>query len=194
MMLFRTEKNDDMVQGRKVPLVLFVTQILLVMIAVRYGLNFCFISFPDDVPLYRLVLNTAFVIFYVSMAVLTANAMLGLTSANLKSWRQAVRSAVILTIMSAFYEILEYFGIYSASVNFNLWFAAVLTASTLLIMFLPSVRKFYMPPMMEVPPAKEWVKYVIATPLVSSKGYRFSYDDDSVQIADVLEPDAGSDI
>lgn len=192
-MEFRNKPKDNRLQGKKAPKILFVGQLLLVMIMVRYGMNFCFMSFPDDMSEIRLITNTFFIIFNVGMAVLAANALLGLTSARLQSWRKVVRSAIILTIMTIFNEFLSWLGFSSTSVNFSLWFSVVLTVATLLIMFLPSIRRFYLPPMMDLPQIGSWLRYIIATPLVASKEYRFSYDDGSVQVVDVLEPDSGTD-
>lgn len=188
-MEFRSGQKEDRLQGRKVPKILFVAQILLIAIIIRYGMNFSFISFPDDMTTLRLMINTFFIIFNVVMAVLAANALLGLTSARLQSWRKVVRSALILFLMGIFYEVMGMIGIPPTSLNFSLWFVALLTAATLLIMLLPSVRKFYMPPMMEPPGVMEWIKYIISKPLVNSKDYKFSYDDSSAQMKDLLESD-----
>ena len=189
-MAFRKGQQEDRLQAKKAPIILFVAQILLVMILARYGMNFCFISFPDDTTALRMAINTFFIIFNVVMAMLAANAMLGLTSAKLQSWRKVVRSAIILFLMGIFYEVMDMLGIPPTSMNFSLWFVALLTAATLIIMFLPGVRKFYMPPMMDPPKVGAWIKYIFATPLVASKEYKFSYDDNSIQANDILDPDA----
>jgi len=189
-MAFRKGQQEDRLQAKKAPIILFVAQILLVIILARYGMNFCFISFPDDMTALRMAINTFFIIFNVVMAMLAANAMLGLTSAKLQSWRKVVRSAIILFLMGIFYEVMDMLGIPPTSMNFSLWFVALLTAATLIIMFLPGVRKFYMPPMMDPPKVGAWIKYIFATPLVTSKEYKFSYDDSSIQANDILDPDA----
>jgi hypothetical protein len=188
-MVFRNENKDRKLHGKKIPLILIVGQILLVLVTVRYGLNFCYLSFPEDMSILTIIWNSFFIIFDMGMAVLAANALVGLTSARMQSWRKVVRTAIILTVMSLFNEIISALGFAPNGVNYSPLFSVFLTVITLAIMFLPSVRRFYMPPMMDLPPIMSWIRYIVATPLVPAKEYRFSYSEGSQQIEDLLEPD-----
>ena len=46
------------------------------------------------------------------------------------------------------------------------------------IMMLPQVRRFYTPPMMQVPPIKVWVRYIFNIPMDVADSFRFKYADE----------------
>ena len=47
-----------------------------------------------------------------------------------------------------------------------------------IIMFLPSVRRYYTPPLHRTPPMIDWLKYTLVTPLFAVENYELAYPDD----------------
>lgn len=176
-------EEDERIKSRSPPKVLVASQLLLFMILFRYSINFLFISYPANVSLIGVITNFVNIAYISIMSILAVEALLGLTSAKPQSWRKVVRSSLILSLTAVFMEVLKMFGLYTSSFNFGLELSVGMTVLVLLIMFLPHVRRFYIPPFVEVPPLKNWILFIFATPIVTAESYRFTYGED--QKADV---------
>lgn len=177
--MFSLESKDEKrLRSMKPPKILFFSQLLLFLILFRYAINFLFITYPEDVGMFKLILNFLNIGYMSIMGILAVEALLGLTSAKPQSWRKVVRSALIMTLSAIFVEVLKYFELYMSSLNFGLLISVAMTVMVLLIMFLPHVRRFYIPSEMEVPPVKDWIMFIFDRPIVTAETYRFTYDGD----------------
>ena len=178
-MAFGCSENEGRLKGKKAPLVLMFAYFLLSIIMIRYFFSLVFIVAPDGFSWKNMIVNFFVVGYTIVMTILTVDAMLGLASARIGSWRRAVRSSVILVITNVLYELIEYFGFTVRSLVFSNLFVFGIMVIMLIIMFLPHVRRYYTPPMCEVPPIRKWIAFAIASPLVGAESYEFTYDGDA---------------
>ena len=157
----------------KVPMVLAIGEFFLCLTIVRYMLNFLInlqMSVDDagamSVRIFSLMFSIAMILISVSSAI-------GIASARPKSWRKVVRTSILLLLVNLGYEALGSMGIELAGAVFDDLFLAVMTALTIGVMMLPSVRRFYLPPMTENPPLSKWAGYVFTTRLFPEATYRY---------------------
>ncbi len=105
-------------------------------------------------------------------SLLTIRTMLNLPSASRQSWRGTLRTLIVLIFMSMFY--LFFTNHYPI---FDIRMVVFLTVVDIAILFLPSVRRYYTPPLTETPEIKEWIKFALLRPKDSVSGYTFVYKD-----------------
>ena len=97
--------------------------------------------------------------------------MFGVCSSNLRSWRRAIRSLIFLLLAGLAYRILDYgYSVTDVRVIF------IVSMASIFILFIPGVRRFYTPPLVEMPPLKRWILYVFFRPKDSFRKYEFVYD------------------
>ena len=58
---------------------------------------------------------------------------------------------------------------------FDARLVALLMVAVVAIMLLPTVRKFYTPPMMDTPPMRVWVRYIFNIPMDVADSFKFRY-------------------
>lgn len=171
--------------SKRIPPVLFVAELLLFIVMFRYMFSFTHSTYPYSPEWLIRPWTIVSIVFSVVMCVLTIDSMFGIVSARPPSWRKVVRSSVLLFLSNVVYTIAYYtnfFNEYMAAAVMFIpnWLALIIMIAVLIIMFLPSVRRYYTPPMVDVPPAKEWLKFVFFTPLFKVDSYKLVYKDDRV--------------
>ena len=172
------EKNRQ--SEKKFPAVLIIGEIMLAIVLFRYLVNFTSLVSPIDNPGLRMLINLISIVFSIAMAMLSVRAILGIPSARPESWCTVVRSSVTLFISNTVYGLLEANNILYAGFVFPIELIGINMVVVLAIMFLPSVRKYYTPALTNVPPIKEWVKFIFYLPLNDSQEYRFGYPGEEV--------------
>ena len=160
----------------KVPVLLAIGEFFLCLTIIRYMLNFL-INLQirvDDAG--TMSLRIFSLLFSLAMILMTVSSVIGIASARPKSWRRVVRTSILLLLVNLGYEALESLGVELAGAVFDNYFLAVTTAITIGVMMLPSVRRFYLPPMTDDPPLSKWAGYVFATRLFPEATYRYAKD------------------
>ena len=165
--------------GRKrMPPVLILAEILFLIMVIRNILNFTILIDPKD-PSFRMVLlNLISLGICAVTTIMTVNGMMGMSSARPTCWRKIARSAFSLLFMAVYYNVLMEFGFIPHGIVMDNMVFLLMVIVVELIMFLPSVRRYYTPPMYRVPPMKEWIKYTLVAPLFAADGYELTYGDD----------------
>lgn len=187
MTLFKRDENR--LRGTKVPMALWVGKFLLFVMLFLYVMNMLAIVYPDNLSTTKLIINLIYVTYTVIASVLAADAFMGLTSSKLKAWRKVLRSALMMVLTALFTEALSHFGIMTSTIGIGLVGAVILSVLVAVIMFLPHVRRFYIPSVMDVPPVKEWILFIFAKPIVSAEEYRFTYDKPAEGAAEERKPE-----
>lgn len=161
--------------AKKMPLVLILSEIILAVVLLRYIMNFTHLVSPVEVGWFRQVLNCISIILSMTMCILCVNSIIGLSSSKLRSWRTVVRSSISLFITNLLYTITDSLGLISSGFVISNEFAAVLVLLSIVIMFLPSVRDFYTPPVYECPPVKNWIWFLLSAPRMKGVRYEAAY-------------------
>ena len=120
-------------------------------------------------------MNILSILLSLMLTILTVNSILGIPSARPQSWRVVIRASIILFITNFLYGCMEDLGLISTGIVFRIEYVGIIVLLVDIIMFLPSVRKYYTPPLSEMPPIKKWIMYLVNIPLVDAESYRFVY-------------------
>ena len=165
--------------GRKrMPFILVVGEILLFLMDIRNILNFTMMVSPHE-PTFKVVLANLFSVGFCAFStILAVNGMMGMSSARPASWRKVVRSAFTLLFLAMYHGVLTNYGYMYYGIVFNNWVFLAMVVIVEIIMFLPSVRRYYTPPMHRTPPMIDWLKYTLVTPLFAVENYELAYPDD----------------
>lgn len=163
----------DRIRGFGMPPSLYVVELILTYTLVRNMNLYFYVESMGITSLQNGLVAMVMVILITITTVLMVRAMIGLTSSDRYSWRKCVRTLIILIPMTAIYEAygLEYFFI-------NPYLVMALTALSIVIMMLPSVRRYYTPQLRDVPPLREWIRFVFVRPEETAYEYRFVYRDE----------------
>jgi hypothetical protein len=115
------------------------------------------------------------------MSILVINSIMGLYTSKLRAWRKVVRSSIMLFITNQLYYYMEEYNMVSSGFIIDNGVAGIIVLITIIIMFLPSVREFYTPPMYKCPPLKSWLVFLVFAPNRRGETYRFSYPDSALE-------------
>lgn len=165
----------DQICVKKIPLPLMIGELLLIFVFLRYILNFTQLVSPSEGSLAVVLINLTSIVLTLLLAVSSVYAVLGVPSTKPSAWRGVVWSALILFATNFAYGILEEYNLMGSPVVFRNEVMAIIMIIVIAIMFLPSVRKFYTPPMMDVPPLRDWLLYIFLKPIIRSDKYRLVY-------------------
>ena len=158
------------------PILLFVEVYLAITILRNlniFGVSSFMLLGETDIQLF-IRLGASIVISAIS-SVLAVKTMFGLPSSNRYSWRSTVRTTVFLVLSNLYYE---YYGETFMNIS-SLDQVLILSAVSLLIMMLPSVRAYYVAPMYESPRLLWWLKFCLLKPNDRHHRYEFSDSADS---------------
>lgn len=120
--------------------------------------------------------EAALVSFVVDTALMfmTVDSLLTLSSADPRSWKKAVRAAVLLVVVNLLYRM----GISATAagiVSFNPVLVAAVSVIVLACLFDRRVRGHFVPPGLDLPPLRSWVAYAAFWPLFPSEHYRMAF-------------------
>lgn len=163
---------------RKIPKALIIGEFLLTFVLLRYLLNFTSMVSPTEGDWIQVWANLQSIVVSLLMAILTVGSIVGIPSAKPQSWRQVVRSAVLLNIINWYYVYLEKKEFLLSGVVIDVRIVALLMVVVVAIMMLPHIRRFYTPPMMEVPPLRVWIRYLFNIPMDMADSFKFRYAED----------------
>lgn len=160
----------------KGPKLLLVAELFLAMAAGLYLLKMILISGDLSAQGDDRILSLLMFGVNILMMFLAIHAAFGVSSKRISSWCTVVRNCGLLFIVS----MLTYFtqirlGV-GADVTFDPILAGVIAIPVILIMLLPNVREFYMPPMAEKKPLVNWIMCLFGIRMYSSDEYELKYE------------------
>lgn len=154
-------RNSERIKIGRMPFLLYLVEFILAYVLAanlyKFGnltIGFNLSTAENMVKSLYLLLST------VISSELTIRTMVCLSSALKRSWQLASRTMLIQLLFISINECL--LGSWSRIplLESELFFA-ILCVTSLIILFLPHVRKYYTPPKVEVPPVKDWIPYII---------------------------------
>lgn len=151
------------------PPVLYVVEIILTYVLIRNMNLFYYLEIMGWGPNWPQY--TALLTIVVITTILTVRAMIGIPSSDRYSWRTTVRTLIVLIPLTVIYYVFN-FGYFFI----DPWLLLTIMSVSIGIMFMPSVRRYHIPPLRKVPPLKEWVKFIFIRPEETEYKYRFVYE------------------
>ena len=116
-------------------------------------------------------------------SVFAVNTMFGLPSSNRYSWRSTMRTTVFLVISNLIYEYSGETYMNISSIEQLLFLSAV----SMIIMMLPAIRAYYVPPMHDLPPITWWLKFCLLKPNDRHHRYEFSENNSAPAVETIVE-------
>jgi len=159
------------------PPVLLVVEVFMASAILRNLNMFGLESFMIDYEAGEFLKPLALIVIAVVSSVFAVLTMFGLPSANRYSWRSAMRTIVFLMLSNIFYEYLGETYVNILSLQDVLIFSTV----CLVIMMLPAIREYYVPPMKDTPPLRWWLKFCLLRPNDKHHRYEFSENSETVE-------------
>ncbi len=141
---------------------IYVAKLILLGIGFSSGYGF------REAALMAFVIDTA-------LMFLTVDSLLTLSSADPRSWKKAVRAAVLLTAVNILYRM----GISATAagvVSFDPVLTAMVSVLVLACLFDRRVREHFVPPGLAAPPLRSWAAFAAFRPLFPSEHYRMAFD------------------
>lgn len=161
---------------RRLPLPLYLAEFFLFVVIAVYFAKICVMcaGMASDIGGPR----TTILVYVVDviMMIATLDAVLGITSSKPSSWRKVMRSALLLFVFSLIGYVSGTGLSASSLVVMNPLLIAAICIPVGAIMFLRSVREYYVPLKQEMPPLSRWVKYMLFTQLFPARKYQLSYE------------------
>ena len=156
----------------RVPFLLFLAEINLTIILIRNLKNFFELTVFIYGDTLEMMLEIGLLVLAILNSLLVINTMFGLPSSRRGSWRSTVRKLLALVPITIILEVTHY--TYSP---IRTELVLIMTFAVILIMMLPSIRRYHTPYLSEVPPIISWLKAIIILP-DRSASYRFVYEDE----------------
>jgi len=171
---------------KSMPPILVAAELILAVVLVRYILNFTHLISPMPVSFWSAAANIFSILLSMTMCILSVNSIMGLSSSKLRSWRTVVRSSISLFITNQIFFFLNQAGVVSSGIFMDNGIIGMMVLLSIVIMFLPSVRRFYVPPVYESPPLRTWIRFLIFAPSTRGLRYSASYSDQETP-ADMID-------
>ena len=158
----------------KMPVILYLVEVMLAYnlstnlfaystLAVNFNL-----STPELAARYIYILISSMI-----SAEMSIRSMINMSSAQKKSWRLVCRAMLIQIAFILVNEFVLQFSFSRTILPTELPIAG-LNLVSLLLMFLPKIRKYYTPPLVETPDIKHWVLYIFS--IRNDKKYRYAFE------------------
>lgn len=111
----------------------------------------------------------------VALMFMTVDSLLTLSTADSRSWKKAVRAAVLLVVVNLLYHA-GFSATAAGVISFNPIMIIIVSAMVICCLFLRQVREHFVPPGLEMPPLRSWVAFAAFWPLFPSEHYRMAFD------------------
>ncbi len=165
------------------PFSILVAEVFLILILIIYFAKICtlgmgmFLERPwTEIPFSW---NMLFFICDIAMMFITVDSMLGLSSRRPKGWKKAMRGAIFLLLFTLIGRFIGSSGLtVSSYITLGLDIVIPLVILIFVLMMLPSVRDYYVPPMESRRPLLAWLRFAFFSPLYPSGKYRIAYAED----------------
>ncbi len=166
-----TDKRGRFVRLRRKPKPLIVAELFLIVVCLTYLMrlsgisldiyydlsNFTIINNPDIERLY----NYTMAFLEICLLMRTIQALIGIKSGRIRSWRKVTRSCITFMIMVIPQLFIYKANSYTHLFDFNPYLTLVSVYGITLLMILSvSIRKYYTPVGEKMPDTLAWVKYI----------------------------------
>ena len=158
------------------PRLLIVAEIALTFVIVVYLTKICMLTAGIYSGFGKPGRSVIFLIFEIAMMYLAFDSLVGISSNRSKSWRKTVRSGIIMIVMMAISNVVSHATMGSSLVVFRTEFVLIVMIPTILIMMTKGVREYYTPPMTEVKPLRDWIRYLGIEPLYDAQRFELAYE------------------
>jgi len=157
------------------PPILLVVEVFIAFAILRNLVVFSISTFIFD-PTYSMDLIEdlkvlTMIFMSIASSILLIKTMFGLPSADRYAWRSSVRSMIFVILANLTYQFLGDDYINVLSLEEIVLFSVI----SILILMIPSVRSYYIPPMTELPPIKWWIRLCFMRPIDNDYEYHFRY-------------------
>lgn len=174
------KESDDPSRPSRSPFGVVVAEVFLIFILMIYFAKLGVLMMgllSEDASDQLDLLGWNFIFYFVEIALffLSLIGLFGLSSRRPSGWRNAARATVILLFMTVWGTLLGRTMSLTSIVTFRLDQVIPLVVIVLIAVMLPSVRRWYIPPMMESRPLSAWIRYMISGDLYPKGTYRISY-------------------
>lgn len=174
-------RSDDPLKASfRAPFGVIVAEVFLVFILMIYFAKLGVLMMgllSEDASEQLDLLGWNFIFYFVEIALffLSLVGLFGLSSRRPSGWRNAARATVILLFMTVWATVLGRTMSLTSIVTFRLDQVIPLVVIVLIAVMLPSVRRWYIPPMMESRPLPAWIRYMVSGDLYPKGTYRIAY-------------------
>lgn len=162
-------------EHERLPLPLYIAEFFLFLIIAIYFMQLAVLGMGITSDYGDIPISVLTFIIDVIMLIATVDAVMGVSSKKPSSWRKVMRGAMLLFVFSIIGAVL---GSASATglVALSPLAVTVICIPMAAIMFLKSVRSYYVPPMLEMPRLSRWIGYAFFSQLFPARKYEISYD------------------
>lgn len=154
-----------------VPAALYAAQFLLFVIMAVYFTKLAMLAMGVTSGYGDQQASVIIYIVDVAMLLTAVDAVLGIQSRRPASWRKVMRSAILLFLFSVAGMLVGTGMSASSLVTFSPIAVAAICIPVSFLMFTGSVRRYYVHPMLEMPPLGRWVVYILFSRLFPARGY-----------------------
>ena len=171
------ERIGRQIEGHeRLPVPLYIAEFFLFLIIAVYFIQLAVLGMGITSDYGDVVISVLTYIIDVVMIIATVDAVLGISSKKPSSWRKVMRGALLLFVFSIVGAVL---GSASATglVALSPLFVTVVCIPIAAIMMMRSVRSYYVPPMLEMPPLGRWLSFVLFSQLFPARKYEIDYGD-----------------
>lgn len=170
-----TERLMRQFQGHeRLPAPLYIAVFFLFLIIAVYFMQLAVLGIGITSDYGDIPLSVLTYIIDVIMLITTVDAVMGISSKKPSSWRKVMRGAMLLFVFSIIGAVL---GSASATglVALSPLLVTAICVPMAAIMFMRSVRNYYVPPMLEMPPLRRWIAFALFSQLFPARKYEIYY-------------------
>ncbi len=164
----------------RIPFLLYPV-ILVLAYNLAYNLyKFSLLAFGLDLSTTDSSVKSLYILFStVLSSEMTIRAMVKISSAQKIAWQIATKTLVIQSFFVILNEVL--FGRWSANILLESEIPLLfIYMACMIIMFLPHIRRYFIPPMVEMPKIRDWIVYMVID-LTHSERYRYAFKYDKAE-------------
>lgn len=173
--MLKPELTDkERAKNGKMPVILYLVEVML-----AYNLStnlFAYSSLAVSFDLSTPELAARYIFILISSMIsaeMSIRSMINMSSAQKKSWRLVCRTMLIQIAFIMVNEFVLRFSFIRSVLPTELPIAGLCLVS-LLIMFLPKIRRYYTPPLVEMPDIKHWTLYIFS--IRDDRKYRYVFE------------------
>lgn len=162
-------------EHERLPVPLYIAELFLFLIIAVYFMQLAVLGMGVTSDYGDIPISVLTFIIDVIMIIATVDAVMGVSSKRPSSWRKVMRGALLLFVFSIVGAVLGSASATGLVAMSPLVVTAICIPMTA-IMFLRSVRSYYVPPMLEMPPLRRWIGYALFSQLFPARRYEISYE------------------
>lgn len=171
-----TKRVGRQVEGHeRLPMPLYIAELFLFLIMAVYFMQLAVLGMGITSDYGDIPVSVLTYIIDVVMIIATVDAVMGISSKKPSSWRKVMRGAVLLFVFSVL-TVTQGSLTATGLVALSPLIVTVICIPVAAIMFMKSVRSYYVPPMLEMPKLHRWIAFVFFSQLFPARRYEISYE------------------